>query len=113
MSDLKAPYPYFGGKRDALSIVWDRLGRPKQYIEPFCGSAAMLLGAPATASLEVIGDVNGFIANFWRCVRHQPENVAYWADYPVSHIDQCARHSWLIAQRKRLETELMDCDWPG
>jgi DNA adenine methylase len=94
-------------------MVWARLGRPKQYIEPFCGSAAMLLGAPAPASLEVIGDVNGFIANFWRCVKHQPQAVAEWADYPVSHIDQCARHAWLLDQRKRLEAALFDCDWPG
>jgi hypothetical protein len=110
---LKAPFPYFGGKRDVLDMVWARLGRPKQYIEPFCGSAAMLLGAPTTASLEVVGDVNGFIANFWRCVKHQPAAVAEWADYPVSHIDQCARHTWLMEQRKRLEASLFDCDWPG
>ena len=110
---LKAPVPYFGGKRDALSIVWDRLGCPKQYIEPFCGSAAMLLGAPAPASLEVIGDVNGFIANFWRCVKYQPREAAEWADYPVSHIDQCARHGWLLEQRARLEASLFDPDWPG
>jgi hypothetical protein len=110
---LKAPYPYFGGKRDVTDVVWSRLGRPKQYCEPFCGSAAVLLAAPAIASLEVIGDVNGFIANFWRCVKHHPQAVAEWADYPVSHIDQCARHAWLMEQRTRLEASLFDCDWPG
>lgn len=46
MSDLKAPFPYFGGKRSVAADVWKRLGRPTQYIEPFCGSAAMLLAAP-------------------------------------------------------------------
>ena len=59
---MNAPFPYFGGKRDIARDVWARLGRPKQYIEPFCGSAAMLLAAPAPASLEVVNDINGFIA---------------------------------------------------
>jgi DNA adenine methylase len=110
---LKAPFPYFGGKRDLVDEVWRRLGSPKQYIEPFCGSAAMLFGAKEPASLEVIGDVNGFVANLWRCTKYQPDTVAEWADYPVSHIDQCARHRWLMEQRTRLAGALMDPDWPG
>jgi len=99
---LLAPFPYFGGKRSIIVDVWQRLGEPKQYIEPFCGSAAMLLGAPRPASLEVISDGSGFIANFWRAVKHQPEAVATWADYPVSHVDLGARHQWLMAQRARV-----------
>lgn len=110
---LRAPFPWFGGKRDVIDVVWRALGEPKQYIEPFCGSAAMLLGAPKVASLEVIGDVNGFVANFWRCVRHQPADVVHFADYPVSHIDLGARHPWLIEQAPRLGAELQDPSWPG
>jgi DNA adenine methylase len=108
----KAPFIYFGGKSSVTDLVWSRLGRPKQYLEPFCGSLAMLL-ASEPASLEVVGDANGFIANFWRCVRHQPQAVAQWADYPVSHVDLGARHVWLMSQRDRLGAELQDPDWPG
>ena len=111
--DLIAPFPYFGGKRTIAAQTWERLGSPKHYIEPFCGSAAMLLAAPQPASLDVVNDANGFIANFWRAVKHQPDKVAEWADYPVSHIDLGARHVWLMAQRKRLSEEMQDCDWPG
>ena len=110
---LLAPFPYFGGKRAVTDLVWSRLGRPRQYLEPFCGSAAMLLGAPEPASLEVVGDMNGFIANFWRTTKHQPAEVARWADYPVSHIDLGARHRWLMGERARLGDELQDPDWPG
>ena len=52
MKNLIAPFPYFGGKRSVAADVWARLGAPKQYIEPFCGSAAVLLAAPRAASLE-------------------------------------------------------------
>lgn len=110
---LLSPFPYFGGKRSIAKEIWSRLGSPKQYIEPFCGSAAVLLAAPKPASLEVICDGSGFIANFWRAVKHQPAAVAEWADYPVSHIDMGGRHRWLMAQRDRLAAELHDPDWPG
>ena len=110
---LKAPFPYFGGKSKVVDEVWQRFGRPKQYIEPFCGSAAILLGAPQIAPLEVVGDWNGFIANFWRAVTHQGDEVARWADYPVSHIDLGARHVWLMDQRPALADALQDANWPG
>lgn len=110
---MKAPFPWFGGKRTVADVVWRAFGRPKQYVEPFCGSAAVLLAAPAPASLEVVGDVNGFLANFWRAVKHNPAEVARWADYPVSHVDLGARHSWLMAQRDALGAGMRDADWPG
>jgi hypothetical protein len=113
LTGLVAPFPYFGGKRSIAETVWARFGAPIQYIEPFCGSAAMLLAAPKPASLEVISDWNGFVANFWRAVTHQPDAVSHWADYPVSHIDLTARHVWLTAQRARLTEALTDAEWPG
>lgn len=110
---ILSPFPYFGGKRSVAADVWERLGTPKQYIEPFCGSAAILLAAPKPASLEVINDASGFIANFWRAVKHQARSVAEWVDYPVSHIDLGARHRWLMEQRDRIGAEMQDPDWPG
>ena len=110
---MLSPFPYFGGKRTIAREVWTRLGAPAHYIEPFCGSAAMLLACPSPASLEVIGDGSGFIANFWRATKHQPAAVAQWADYPVSHIDLGARHVWLMAQRDRIGQELQDPHWTG
>lgn len=110
---MRAPFPYFGGKRSVAGEIWKRLGAPLQYIEPFCGSAAVLLAAPTVANLEVVCDASGFIANFWRAVKHQPGEVASWADYPVSHIDLGARHVWLMAERERFGAQLQDPDWPG
>lgn len=112
---LRAPFPYFGGKSGVSDLVWAAFGEVKQYIEPFCGSAAMLLAAPSPASLEVVGDVNCYIANFWRAVRYQPDAVWAEADYPVSHIDLAARHRWLVepARVADLVAQLADPEWPG
>lgn len=110
-----APFPYFGGKRSVAAEVWARLGSPKQYIEPFCGSAAMLLAAPSIASLEVIGDLNFYVANFWRCIKFQPDAVYQWQDYPVSHVDLDARHRWLTNPERTsgLVANLADAEWCG
>jgi hypothetical protein len=102
-----------GGKRSIAADVWSRFGTPKQYIEPFCGSAAILLAAPSHASLEVICDGSGFIANFWRAVKHQPVAVAEAADYPVCHVSMGAAHVWLMDQRARITAGLQDIEWPG
>lgn len=114
VADLRAPFPYFGGKRTVAAYVWSVLGADvKHYIEPFFGSGAMLLASPSIAPLEVVNDANGFLANFWRCVAHQPDEAAKWADYPVSHVDLGARHKWLMGQRQALAESLQDPDWPG
>ncbi|WP_414653211.1 DNA adenine methylase [Hyphomicrobium sp.] len=112
---IKAPFPYFGGKSGVASLIWYAFGEVKQYIEPFCGSAAVLLGNPKPASLEVAGDVNCYIANFWRAVKYQPDAVAEQADYPVSHIDLAARHRWLVEPERTadLAANLADPEWPG
>lgn len=43
---LIAPFPYFGGKSKVADIVWQALGQPRHYIEPFFGSGAVLLARP-------------------------------------------------------------------
>jgi site-specific DNA-adenine methylase len=93
---LKSPFPYFGGKSGATSTVWAAFGEVKNYVEPFAGSAAMLLGAPPGKRVETVNDKDGFVANFWRAISKDPEQVAHHADWPVNETDLFARHSWLV-----------------
>ena len=47
MTDLRAPFPYFGGKSRIAAKVWERLGsNVTNYVEPFFGSGAVLLARP-------------------------------------------------------------------
>ena len=103
---LQAPFPWFGGKRKAADTVWPAFGVVDNYVEPFAGSAAMLLAAPEGKRIETINDFDGFVANFWRAISHDPDAVAHAADWPVNEVDLFARHSWLVRQRADLTEKL-------
>ena len=109
---LAAPFPYFGGKSGACDEVWRALGDPENYVEPFAGSAAMLLGRPSIGHTETINDADGFVANFWRAVSLDAEAVSLHADWPCNEADLFARHSWLVRQRETLLDGLHSApDW--
>jgi site-specific DNA-adenine methylase len=105
---LAAPFPWFGGKSNACEQVWAAFGVVDNYVEPFAGSAAMLLGAPKTPGkrIETINDFDGMVANFWRAVAADPEAVAHAADWPCNEVDLFARHSWLVRHRESITDQL-------
>lgn len=99
---LAAPFPWFGGKSLACADVWAAFGDVDNYVEPFAGSAAMLLGAPEGKRVETINDADGFVANFWRAVANDAESVAEHADWPCNEADLFSRHSWLVRGNQSL-----------
>jgi hypothetical protein len=99
-------------------------------VEPFAGSAAMLLGRPNVGKVETINDADGFVANFWRAVSLDAAEVAKHVDWPTNEADLIARHSWLVRnatgllQRLEADPEYYDakiagwwcwgaCNWIG
>ena len=107
---LDVPFPWFGGKRRVADEVWRRFGDVRNYVEPFAGSLAVLLGRPhwnldagqwrdgddaPFIRTEIANDLDGAITNFWRAVKAEPEKTAEWADNPVHELDLHARHQWL------------------
>lgn len=107
MNYLKSPFPWFGGKRRVANLVWERFGDVRNYVEPFFGSGAVLLGRPSPrAGTETVNDLDGFVANFWRAVQADPDAVARAADNPVNENDLHARHAWLVGQRDSLRAKL-------
>lgn len=108
MNELAAPFPWFGGKRRVAPQVWAALGNPPNYVEPFAGSLAVLLARPGSPGTETVNDLDCYLANFWRAVCAEPDDVATWADWPVNEADLLARHRWLLAQadfRDRMRTD--------
>lgn len=101
---LKAPYQWFGSKRQVCSAIWERFGDPDVFIDPFFGSGAILLGRPHEGGLEVINDADSLLCNVWRAITYAPEETAKAATYPPSENDIIARHKWLMKEgRKRTE----------
>lgn len=116
-TSLTAPFPYPGGKSRIADLVWQRFGTPSVYIEPFAGSAAVLLGRPdwrANATYEVLNDKDGFVTNFWRAVRSKPADVIEAADLPINEIEYHARFVQLRLKAAdlvaRLEADPEYCD---
>ena len=97
MTALKSPFPYMGGKLRIAREVWRRFGDTPNYVEPFFGSGAILLGRPPFEGnrIETVNDIDGHLANFWRALQADPDAVAYHADWPVSELDLHARGDWL------------------
>lgn len=107
---MKAPFPYFGGKSKVAHVVWERFGNVRNYVEPFCGSAAVLLARPPGFSgSETINDWDGYVSNFWRAITLDPDEVLKHCDYPVLELDLHARSSELRMQREEF-TEKMRAD---
>jgi hypothetical protein len=105
-TELKAPFPYFGGKSWIARDVWQRFGRVRNYVEPFFGSGAMLLCRPDETlpdnPIETVNDADGLVSNFWRAIQADPEQVARHADWPVNETDLHARHMWLVGRKDEI-----------
>ncbi len=115
MTIFRSPYPYFGGKARVAAQVWDRLGCPRNYVEPFFGSGAMLLARPDPdwrGAIETVNDANGYVANFWRALQADPDQVAHYADWPANENDLHARHWWLVNRNADMHARLEgNPDW--
>jgi len=118
MKTLRAPFPWFGGKSRAASLIWEGLGDVRNYIEPFAGSLAVMLARPHEPRIETVNDLCAYLANFWRAVARDPEAVAAAADWPVNEADLHARHRWLVDQvafreRMRADPDFFDAKIAG
>jgi hypothetical protein len=108
---IKAPFPYFGGKKRAAEIIWKRFGDVKNYVEPFAGSLAVLLSRPHDPGTETVNDADCYLSNFWRALKNDHKAVAEHADWPVNECDLLARHKWLLAQTDFIQRMKTDPDY--
>jgi len=72
---VKPPIPYFGSKLAIAPWIVSLLPAHEHYVEPYCGSLAVLLAKPPSR-METANDLDGRLVNFWRVLRDRPEELA-------------------------------------
>src|SRR6266481_1015463 len=67
-------FGYYGGKFSHLDWLLPLLPACHHYCEPFAGSAAVLINR-APSAIETYNDLDGEVANFFRVLREQGEEL--------------------------------------
>lgn len=70
----KPAFSYYGGKTSLAPWIVSLFPAHRVYVEPFCGSAAVLLAKPPSTH-EIVNDVDGDLVNFFRVLRERPEEL--------------------------------------
>ena len=70
-------FPYVGGKTLLSDWITGVLPSHETYVEPFGGSAAVLLNKPRSTT-EVYNDLDGDIVHFFQVARDRPEELVDW-----------------------------------
>ena len=71
-------FPYIGGKTRLSEWVIGHLPEHTVYVEPFGGSAAVLLNKPRS-NIEVYNDLDRDVVHFFEVARERPDELAQWA----------------------------------
>lgn len=65
---MKTPISYYGGKQRLVPEILLLIPKHTQYVEPFCGGAAVFWAKPPSQH-EVINDLDGRVVNFYRVLQ--------------------------------------------
>jgi DNA adenine methylase len=98
MATPKITYRQYGGKATIAKWVVSHFPDHRVYMEPCCGSAAVLLAKPR-AFIEIVNDLDDNIVLMWQAIRSQPEQLAAllwatpytaanWREQPVGDINR-------------------------
>ncbi len=71
---LSSPFKWVGGKSRLRKHIIELLPSHTCYVEPFAGAAWVLFGKPPS-NVEVINDIDQDLINFFRVVKHKPEEL--------------------------------------
>lgn len=71
---INSPIKWVGGKSRLRKAIIPLIPTHKCYVEPFGGAAWVLFGK-APSSIEVLNDIDEELINFFRVVKHRPEEL--------------------------------------
>ena len=72
---MKPPIPFFGGKMKVGPAIAALLPEHSHYVEPYCGSLAVLMAKPPSDH-ETVNDLDEKLVTFWRMLRERPDELA-------------------------------------
>lgn len=89
---VKAPFPYPGGKQNAIPIILPHLPYSDYYAEPFGGSGAILLARQKSKN-EYFNDRFSGVTDFYHCVKDRSlcERLIAWLDFTPFSREEFAR----------------------
>lgn len=67
---MKPPVIYYGAKTRVADQIVRMFPDHAHYIEPYCGSLAVLLAKPPS-KMETVNDLDGDLVHFWRMLRNR------------------------------------------
>jgi len=70
-------FPYPGGKTTYCEEIIQRLPDHRRYVEPFGGSAAVLLNKPPS-HIEIYNDLDGDVVHFFEVLRERRADLQEW-----------------------------------
>lgn len=73
---VRPAFPYYGGKGRMAPVIAALIPPHRLYVEPFAGSAAVLLAKPPSKH-EVLNDADGNVVAFYRAMREHPEELRH------------------------------------
>lgn len=110
---MMPPFAYFGGKSLLAPKIAALFPSHEHYVEPFCGSLAVLLAKPVS-TYETVNDIDGELMTFWRVLRDRPGDLErvcaltphsraeHLASYePASDDIEVARRVWVQLSQGR------------
>lgn len=80
MSTPKIVYKQYGGKASIARWIVGHFPEHRVYLEPFCGSCAVLFAKPRSF-IEVVNDLDGRLTRMFETLRSRPQELAalLWA----------------------------------
>src|SRR6185312_8497684 len=72
---VQPPIIYAGGKTILAPKIAALFPPHRHYVEPFCGSLAVLLAKPESP-METVNDLDQALQAFWRVLRDRPDDLA-------------------------------------
>lgn len=112
---MRPPLLYFGGKQTLAPRIAELLPEHLHYVEPYCGSLAVLL-AKRPSRMETVNDINAELVTFWRVLRERPADLevvcaatphsraeyeAVMTGEPTSDDLEVARRVWVLLTQGR------------